>query len=569
MKDMNRFLLLAAAFIAAVAPTGCSNDPDLESKGPEDAAANGTSFINVTLKVPSGIATRVDPDPSGTAEENSIKTAAVALFYGADEATAQLKGCVPFTIGNATSGNYSQKDIPIPDPVTNKVYALALVNYRPVFTVGSELENKLYDLSLQGGSSLQNKTLADIYTHILTLEGDVNIGSITATDGFYMANAPLGSAQVSSSVPDGFDVTTLAECKVYHYTQEANNNLTPIHVERAVAKLTLTTTPVNHRFALNTIDESYGEAVLEVVGWVFQNANRKYYPVRNVSEWNTWAGFTSGSTRFFSDASASPRPVKWAVDPNYSSVGDNFGQEFFIVENAANLQDGDWNAVDASDYCLENTCHTSAMVDQTTKAIVKVKYINENTANGENLYTFKDKEQANKLVLYQDDTFKAWVAGILEIASGNKDYIILNTPTTGTKYNNATALKSLISVVTDNTSDPKKTRSINDTEANAILAKIEGGIDFYYQSAMFYYTTPVKHFAGLNLTDEQLASPADTDDATKMGYYGMVRNSWYNLNIDKITSIGAINIEEATKNSYLNCSVSVLPWDVYQQDVEL
>lgn len=564
---MNKIFTLALASIA-IALTGCNDKPEFESDGPGPGATSGTSFINVSLKVPSGIATKANPDPAGTAEENAIKTAAVALFYGTDASTATFKGCVPFTIGDDQNSPYSQKDIPIPDPGTGEeVYALALVNYTPVFTLGSVLENELYDLTLKGGASLQGKTFAEINNNTLTLEGDVNIGSITATDGFYMANAPLGSAAVSGSIPAGFDVATLAECKVYHYTQEADAHVTPIYVERAVAKLTLTTTPQDHRFALSEIHDEYGDAELEVVGWIFQNANRKYYPVRNASEWSTWAGFASSPTRFFSGAAEAPRPVKWAVDPNYDKVGDTFGQEFFVVEDAAKV--ADWNAVDASDYCLENTCRTSAMADQTTKAIVKVKYINGNTGQGENLYTFKDKGQDGKLVLYQDETFKEWVASIIDIAGGNDEYIILNTPTTGMEYNNATALQSLISVVTNNTTSPVQTRQITETEANAILVKTEGGINFYYQSAMFYYTTPVKHFAELALTDEQLENLADTDDATKMGYYGMVRNSWYNLNIDKITSIGAINITEATQNSYLNCTVSVIPWNIYQQNVEL
>lgn len=92
------------------------------------------------------------------------------------------------------------------------------------------------------------------------------------------------------------------------------------------------------------------------------------------------------------------------------------------------------------------------------------------------------------------------------------------------------------------------------TEANKAQVRREGRV---------YYYTPIRHLAS---------------DATKLGYYGVVRNHSYKVNLQKVSGFGT-PVYDPTKvidptlpeeeNIYLAAKIKVLSWRVVKSDVNL
>lgn len=92
------------------------------------------------------------------------------------------------------------------------------------------------------------------------------------------------------------------------------------------------------------------------------------------------------------------------------------------------------------------------------------------------------------------------------------------------------------------------------TEANKALVRREGRV---------YYYTPIRHLAS---------------DATKLGYYGVVRNHSYKVNLQKVSGFGTPvydpdKVIDPTlpeeENIYLAARINVLSWRVVKSDVNL
>lgn len=101
--------------------------------------------------------------------------------------------------------------------------------------------------------------------------------------------------------------------------------------------------------------------------------------------------------------------------------------------------------------------------------------------------------------------------------------------------------------------------------ANAITAAQEKLTASLYNKGAMFYNIPIEHQAlnGNNIDME--------------GYYGVVRNHWYKLNITKIHRIGiAVNDPDQiiipkpeTPEYYLGADINILSWKVVNQDVPL
>ncbi|MDE6308957.1 MAG: Mfa1 fimbrilin C-terminal domain-containing protein, partial [Muribaculaceae bacterium] len=86
-----------------------------------------------------------------------------------------------------------------------------------------------------------------------------------------------------------------------------------------------------------------------------------------------------------------------------------------------------------------------------------------------------------------------------------------------------------------------------------------------YNNGAMYYNIPIGHQATVGNTIDM------------EGYYGVVRNHWYKLNITKIMRIGvAVNNPEEIiipkpeiPEYYLGADINILSWKVLDQDVPL
>lgn len=104
--------------------------------------------------------------------------------------------------------------------------------------------------------------------------------------------------------------------------------------------------------------------------------------------------------------------------------------------------------------------------------------------------------------------------------------------------------------------------ALNDYQANIQVEGFKGGD--------MYYNIPIEHFA--NNGDNQLAEDAE-------GYYGVVRNHWYKVNIAKVLSIGhgvfdpdqdiVIDQEDPKHRYYLAAQINILSWKIITQSADI
>jgi hypothetical protein len=93
-----------------------------------------------------------------------------------------------------------------------------------------------------------------------------------------------------------------------------------------------------------------------------------------------------------------------------------------------------------------------------------------------------------------------------------------------------------------------------------------------------YYNIPIEH---LNQADNETSATSDTKAAiTKIheGHYGVVRNHWYKLTINKITGPGhgiqdpdepIVPNPDVEEDYYIGARINILAWKTLSQTVSL
>ena len=109
------------------------------------------------------------------------------------------------------------------------------------------------------------------------------------------------------------------------------------------------------------------------------------------------------------------------------------------------------------------------------------------------------------------------------------------------------------------------------TQAQTLINAL-GEIKFYEDGAAYYNTVLIRHF------DDTEANwdPANaTYTGAHLGRYGVLRNNWYEIAVDKISGPGKPDIDDPTDNpddgteGYINCQINVLSWAKRSQSVDL
>ena len=601
----------------------------LEDSGMDNGEGGNTfigdkGYVNISLNLPttSGANTRAESFDDGLAAEYNVNSAIIALFYGANEGAAKCKVAFKLTDGdfqmsgsntdNITSYYASGvRMIPAPDDGEN-VYALAILNPTSNFIVTTSADATNEDA---GDAVLTTKLQLTLNTDFEGTLADLNtaatysaeIASPTQGNGnFLMTNAPIAKSASfkSTSRPTDADyVMTLAPITVYNEKTLAEGAASdnPIYVERAVAKTTLKVNAATE--AKLTVDSevpAYDGATVTFMGWKLQNTNNKYYPVRKVTDasipdWDDWKtyfneGTTDGANeinRFFGET-ANPYRTYWGIDPNYDEVlsGADLGTNFNILNQGGETSIG-WNKVGVNstvdysnefvEYCAENTTKAQAMQDdQLTGVLLKATFTPKGATAGTNFFM-----RNNTSAIYVETDFIAWATAIL--ANGGTG-IPLNDGETLSLKDNANAgtitttanVQALLQVNVTNPST--STKELTEAQANEILTEAGGNIKFYQGGVTYYYTTIIEHFGGTQTpvaSTTTISSVTDYDEAKHLGRYGMVRNNWYELQINSVSGPGEPEIPEIPSepvdetNSYINCEINVLSWAKRQQGVDL
>lgn len=606
------FKNMAWMLTATLAMAACSDSLDESSGNANDLNTDGTGYVKIALNLPStsGSATRANDSGNdvfndGLDTEYNVHDVILALFYGTDESNATYKWATELSNLNfvnqgtltdniTTKSNYVVSEVPKPD-ADEKVFALAIVNNSGYFSVSNNILK--YDATGANPTTEFSGTLNSLFTNSSTT--DLNkIASTTANENkgnFMMTNAPIAKkASVQSTAASGWnpDITTLVELNVYDDKPTAES-ATPnsIYVERVVAKVNV---KVNGNTNTLTIGagETFAGATVEFTGWELQNTNLKTYLVRNVgsgenADWKKWITYfnddqsVSSKENRFVGIQPDPYRTYWGIDPNYSNIitADDIPTNFNVWSE--DTKPTTWltlanNTTAAGQevvtYCAENTTTDQIMQkNQLTGILLEATFKLSNT-DGVDFFTCNDVNR----IYTKENMLQALTA---ELAASSEENVKLNeneqlaikTDAKGAAITDATTLKKVFQI-TGGTTSPAE---LSDEQAGVILEKYSI-INYYKDGRTYYYSSLIKHFG-------DVYTPAGTGVSELTGYtaknhlgrYGVVRNNWYELQINSVSGPGEPEIPEIPEepadkeHRYINCEINVLSWAKRSQGVDL
>ena len=540
----------------------------------------GASYASFSINLPTTSGTRAADDPNfdhGSDYEYKVNDATLLIFKkGATEAegdytfveSAELGSMAPWKDPNETGVTTHAKITAKLEKVnkTDKFFALVLLNN------GTGANAKVTLSSLNVGDTFS------------TLNAATNATDKFANyeNGFYMANAPLfKDHNVTTLVP-------IESSKIYSTEEEAAKNAaTDVYVERGLAKVTLGTGTTTEK---TVADGTYKDGKVTISNWALDITNKKTFPIHNVDGltaafddiWgnNTTASPTNNATnqRFVDNNTATlVKRVYWGIDPNYKNTDlckeDADGtaardKEFTYVKNNTDVKEDPSNPL----YCLENTFNLDNMMQgQTTRIVFKATYTPKGFTTGDTFY----KIGKNTAIWSKTDLeteIKAAVASVISGAAGNTT-VTLNAEgyditAAGTHYI-AAANISVTGVETETI-----TNNINAINTQLGLNKDKKVGISTYAGGESYYVARIKHF-GDELTPWSSGNYG-SDNLSFLGRYGMLRNNWYELTVDKVSGPGYPSVPEVKPNTpddeddkYISVSVKILDWAKRSQKVDL
>lgn len=545
MRLKNLFGMAAMLALAA----SCSENELVESGG-TGANENGPHYATFTIKLPTTNGTRADGKPTyddGTADEYAVNNATLLVFRGKTgekEADAEFVDSVelgdmkPWTGVNddpnviTTEANITAKLNNFESSYTGNYYAVIMLNNN---MTGS---NKKVKLPVNG-NTFSEWQRANV------------INSMTSEmNGFYMANAVKVNGTTTSTL------VTIDKNKVTTNESAAQSAAT-IYVERGVAKVTMTA------FSEMDVKGLTGDKVT-ITAWDLDVTNKKSYPVHNVDNYDAYgdywsdiweeARFTSGHTTF--------NRAHWGIDPNYNTISNDKKYPDDFNYKAKTYDFSGAGDATAPKYCLENTFSLGHMYqNQTTRVIMKATYVPSGLAAGETFYMFDGKSG-----YFTEATLTTQIS--TAITNAGYTAADFSLPLTDMKK----AGKHLLTA--NDITKVSGTQNVDETfldNVNAALGLSDNKKISTYYEGVSYYIARIKHF-GDALTPWNSGDPTygTGEEAKKkyLGRYGMVRNNWYELQVNSISNPGSPDVPEVNPDTpddegdkyYINCSVRILSW---------
>lgn len=585
------------AVIAAMTAS-CSSNNDLVNGG-NGENETGASYASITINLPTTSGTRAKNDnfDGGTASEYAVNDATLVIFkkgiatsendYQYVE-TAPLGNLEPWKKDN-TEGNGITTEATITAELKQATvgekgdyYALVILNNKD--------KNDAEKITLPTGTTTYGKW------NVATNATETKL--VDNTKGFYMANAPeFTTANV--------EPTTLVPIKgIYRTKEEAQSKQgTTVHVERGLAKVTVGKGTGNDYFTgAKASGSKYSDDDVKITNWALDVTNKSSFPVHvtsglmdgtTISEGQTVTGYTDiwknaaaatgtvpATSRFVSQLSATDafKRVYWGIDPNYSMGLTDLAkckEQFTLVK--ADGSDAVWKTSTEPLYCLENTFDINNMTQvQTTRVLLKATYTPSAVAL-----------ETDKTFFMIGNSSDIWTKAnlIAQITSKAKEAL-------GTTAELSVELKGdLLTAGTHVLTESNV--SIKEGEGEAATEKVDAklvaklntklGLDKNngvgiktYKNGESYYIARIKHF-GDDLTPWNAGDGTyDGNNLNWLGRYGVLRNNWYDLTINKISGPGYPDVPEVKPNTpddedtkYINVEVKILDWAKRSQSWDL
>lgn len=285
-------------------------------------------------------------------------------------------------------------------------------------------------------------------------------------------------------------------------------------------------------------------------GWQLNATNKSFKPLKDIGETPShFINIAGNNYKAFRDGRS-----YWAFDQNYEQdanyylTNGDFTTEkgwaysktpqlnYYTLTNMKRLKfgtdDGSGNIADYTDYCFENTMvgdsheHTGAV----THVLVRAQYVHEDgsTIGKRTDGTYKNVYRVGKTIYEEEGLinyifdhlgamYPTEMTGIdkIELKHNNKDF-----------YNH-NDVKSRVIVTALNGKTYTGLDGVAHTITDGDVTEIVFGeaTVFTFERGVCYYSIPIKHFSeGYQVGDE--------------GFYGVVRNHWYQITINEVNSFG-------------------------------
>lgn len=584
--------LFGLAVIAAMTAS-CSSNNDLVNGGNGPSKnETGTAYASFKINLPTTSGTRADnpEDPKqgtpsfeyGTEAEYEVKNGTILIFDANTDkfvTSAELGTMNPWT------------DVKSDGVTTAAIATVKLTNvsvdgkYKALVLLNNDVDatTKKVKVTLPTAST-------DTYKNWSKDVSKVDADNYAKTDGIFMANAPMYNGTTK-------EPTTLVDINgVYASPEEAQAKpATTIYVERGLAKVTMK----DFKTGGYTIDGgTYDGATVKIEKWQLDVTNKSTFPVHQIG------GLSSATTgfadiwktdRFYDKTSTAFNRVYWGVDPNYSDNKYHAGdattspektaldccKEAFnmITNNQVNGAAGDANP----QYCLENTFDLDNMMQgQTTRVVFKAVFTPKDfTSNYKTFYKIGN----NTTIWSQEDlekqikTVALNVMGITTLEEQEKYGVDLSK---GTNISGK-AGQHLIEAANITYSGEAASSQVTNDNVDKINKKLglkaAKGTDpivgiATYKDGESYYIARIKHFN--ELTPWTPGKAYGTDNATFLGRYGVLRNNWYELSVNKVSGLGYPDVPEVKptlpddeNDQYISVSVKILSWAKRSQKIDL
>ena len=558
------------AVIAAMTAS-CSSNNDLVNGGNGSSEVeNGTAYASFKINLPTTSGTRAVPDGTpdfneGTAAEYEVKNGTILIFDATTDkfvTSAELGTMNPWT-------DVKNDGVTTAAIATVKLSGVSVKgNYKALVLLNNDFDvtpiTKKVKVKLPTAST-------DTYANWSKDVSKVNAVDYAKTDGIFMANAPMYNGTTK-------EPTTLVDIKgVYASQEEAQAKpATTIYVERGLAKVTMK----DFETAGYTIDGgTYDGATVKIEKWQLDVTNNSTYPVHQIG------GLSSATTgfadiwktdRFYDNTSTAFNRVYWGVDPNYNDA------QYQTLANCKTafkmITKDDVNGVTANpQYCLENTFDLDNMKQgQTTRVVFKAVFTPKaftssyktfyKIGNNTDIWSQENLEQQIKTVAFN-------VMGITASEEQAKYGVDLSK---GTNISGK-AGQHLIEAANITYSGEAASSKVKPAAITAINEKLglsaETGISTYLNGEA-YYIARIKHFN--ELTPWTPGKAYGTDNATFLGRYGVLRNNWYELSVNKVSGLGYPDVPEVKptlpddeNDQYISVSVKILSWAKRSQKIDL
>lgn len=625
----NMTWMLSATLIMAA----CSDSLDESTNTPVQGPVVGEGYVKVAINMPttSGNSTRSTDNgedkadvtlEEGEADEYNVENAILAFFKCKTESLANstpeaqatfvkayalTKGELGITGSSETPQVTEQVSVITEAPKVSdgeQLYVLAILNNNNTVSAnngnltvnGTDLTSTSTLADLQNKITFTTPTTYQQFVYQFTGGSDEN----PRRNQFTMTNAPLSDKAGVAGTIGSAKAYTLVPVTVYDTKAQATaGNVAKIYVERVVAKVTLTT-PGNAETINVSGDGNSGDQV-QITGWCLNVTNNSTKLVRDVSGFKaTDDGWLASDSENSPARFAGTRGIKasfgvsgegdyyriyWAEDCNYISAEPTTDFTTYSGTNAPAA----WNGLSTSTasnacYCLENTMNYDQQIqNRTTGVLIKTNYLTKfqgeteatpksfficgtsstkypqnqigegSTSGGTDAFVTYVMTEADKLITTDDNKFKG--AGLS----------LIDDLTSGT-YTDIT------NVFTFTATDAKLT-----AQQNAVKAVVGSRISYYKNGDNYYYSSLIRHFQdgeGVGIPTSGIASANDYT-LKHLGRYGVVRNNWYEININSISDPGDPVIPEPsedpddTAEGYINCTINILSWAKRSQNVDL